>query len=66
MLQGRGNLSEEDYNLALIVPSGLSQQHKCNARALYFFLNVAFMRVSWWDMGLFSHLLGFYNPDRVF
>lgn len=63
-LQGRGNLSERDYNLALIVPGRFSQQHKYSARALYFLLNAALMRISWWDMHLFLHFLDLYNLDR--
>lgn len=56
-LQGRGKLSEEDYSLALIVSSRCSQQHKSNGRALYFLLNAALLRVSWWDVHLFWCLL---------
>lgn len=58
-LQRRGNLSEEDYNFASIVPSRFSQQHKYNARALYFLLNMALVRITWWDIHLGLCLLDY-------
>lgn len=60
-----GNLSEGGSSLALRVDSRFSQQHKCDVRALYFLLNAALVRISWWDMPLFLLLLDFYNLDRV-
>lgn len=54
-----GNLSEGGSSLALRVDSRFSQQHKCDVRALYFLLNAALVRISWWDMPLFLLLLDF-------
>lgn len=58
-LQGRGNLSEEDYNLALVLPGRFSQQCKYNTRALCFLLDVALMRIAWWDTLSILHLLDY-------